>query len=148
MNKLLFLVVISYLISSCNQPSDTGEANDLVTTTDPEQSKTSSNNDTAETDVITASPDKYKVVLENKHVRVIEYTLKPGEKDNPHTHPPKTSYVISGGTFRVYSENQEPFDYVEVQGTTEWSDRTSKHYVENIGNTTITILLTEIKSVN
>jgi quercetin dioxygenase-like cupin family protein len=96
--------------------------------------------------VLTASPDKYKLLLENDHVRVIQYTLKPGEKDNPHTHPPKTSYVISGGTFRVFPENEEPFDYVEVQGVTEWSDKTSKHYVENVGNTTITILLTEIKA--
>jgi quercetin dioxygenase-like cupin family protein len=148
MNKLLFLIGMSYLISSCNQTSSTSEGHDLVTTADLEQSRTSSKIDTTEIDVLTASPDKYKVVLENEHVRVIQYTLKPGEKDNPHTHPPKTSYVISGGTFRVYPENQEPFDYVEVQGTTEWSDRTSKHYVENIGNTTITILLTEIKSVN
>ena len=86
------------------------------------------------------------LVLENDYVRVIEYTLKPGEKDNPHTHLQKTSYVISGGTFRVYPENEEPFDYVEVNGVTEWSDKTSKHYVENVGNTTITILLTEIKT--
>ena len=86
------------------------------------------------------------LVLENDYVRVIEYTLKPGEKDNPHTHLQKTSYVISGGTFRVYPENEEPFDYVEVNGVIEWSDKTSKHYVENVGNTTITILLTEIKT--
>lgn len=134
MNKLIFLLSICFLNSACNQPSTSGNDNNRV---QPDQSL----------DVLTASPDKYKLVLENEHVRVIEYTLKPGEKDNPHTHPPKTSYVISGGTFRVYQENEEPFDYVEVKGITEWSDRTSKHYVENVGSTTITILLTEIKSV-
>lgn len=129
------------LASSCDQPS--ASDNTLGT----EKNTALMVTGITEIDVLTASPDKYKLVLENDHVRVIEYTLKPGEKDNPHTHPPKTSYVISGGTFRVYPENEEPFDYVEVQGVTEWSDRTSKHYVENIGNTTITILLTEVKGV-
>jgi quercetin dioxygenase-like cupin family protein len=80
-------------------------------------------------------------------VRVIEYSLKPGEKENPHTHPPKTSYVISGGTLKVYPENEKPFDTEEVTGTTEWAGKRSKHYVENIGQTTVKILLTEIKFV-
>ena len=133
MNKLLFLFSLCLLMSSCNQPSTSTEDNNKMHTD-------------STLDVLTASPDKYKLVLENEHVRVIEYTHKPGEKDKPHTHPAKTSYVISGGIFRVYPENKEPFDYVEVQGATGWSDKTSKHYVENIGTTTITILLTEIKS--
>ncbi len=143
--KIIFLITCCYVTSSCNQPSTSTNENNLITTTDTAQSKMSKI-DTEEADVLTASPDKYKLVLQNEHVRVIEYTLKPGEKDNPHTHPPKTSHVISGGTFRVYPENEEPFDYVEVQGVTEWSDKTSKHYVENIGKTTITMLLTEIKA--
>ncbi len=148
MNKLNFLISICCLASACNQSTTPIENNNLTTASDTLQSKPSSKEASVEIDVISASPDKYKVVLENEHVRVIEYTLKPGEKDNPHTHPAKTSYVISGGTFRVYPENEKPFDYVEIQGVTEWSDKTSKHYVENIGNTTITILLTEIKSLN
>lgn len=144
MNKLIFLLSIGLINSSCNQPTSTKD--NLVTTNDTIQSSHLPKPDTTAIDVLIASPDKYTLILENEYVRVIEYTLKPGEKDNPHTHPAKTSYVISGGTFRVYPENDEPFDYVEVQGVTEWSDKTSKHYVENIGNTTITILLTEIKS--
>lgn len=142
MNKLIFLLSIGLVISSCNQPTST---KDNLITNDTIQSRLPKP-DTTAIDVLKASPDKYTLRLENEHVRVIEYSLRPGEKDNPHTHPAKTSYVISGGTFRVYPENEEPFDYVEVQGMTEWSDKTSKHYVENIGNTTITILLTEIKS--
>ncbi len=145
MNKLIFLLSICYIISSCDQPSTSTKSN-LITASDTLQSEISAEVDTTAIDVLEASPDKYKLVLENEYVRVIEYTLKPGEKDNPHTHPPKTSYVISGGIFRVYPENEKPFDYVEVQGVTEWSDKTTKHYVENIGNTTITILLTEIKT--
>jgi len=144
MNKLIFLLSIGLLISSCNQPTSTND--NLITTNDTIKNNLLPKPDTTAIDVLKVSPDKYTLLLENEHVRVIKYSLRPGEKDNPHTHPAKTSYVISGGTFRVYPENDEPFDYVEVQGVTEWSDRTSKHYVENIGSTTITILLTEIKS--
>lgn len=147
MNKFILLFSICCITSSCNQPSTSSENNNQTTATDTNQSKALSKNDATEIDVLNASPDKYKLVLENEHVRVVQYTLKPGEKDNPHTHPPKTSYVISGGTFRVYPENEKPFDYVEVEGASEWSDRTSKHYVENVGSTTITILLTEIKAI-
>ena len=98
-------------------------------------------------DAVKASPGKFKILLENDYVRVVEYSLKPGEKDSTHTHPPKTSYVISGGRLRVYPENEKPFESEEVKGVAEWAGKRGKHYVENIGNTTVTILLTEIKNV-
>ena len=83
--------------------------------------------------------------MENEYVRIVEYSLKPGEKDNTHTHPPKTSYVISGGMLRVYPEGGKTFDFEEIKGASEWADKVGRHYVENIGETTVTILLTEIK---
>jgi beta-alanine degradation protein BauB len=95
---------------------------------------------------VESSPDKAKILLENEYVRVIEYSLRPGEKDSTHTHPPKTSYVISGGLLRIYPENEKPFDAEEISGSAEWSDKVGKHCVENIGKTTVTILLTEVKS--
>jgi creatinine amidohydrolase/Fe(II)-dependent formamide hydrolase-like protein len=101
-----------------------------------------------EIDFVKVSPNLVKVLFENEYVRVLEYSLKPGEKDNPHTHPPKSSYVISGGLLRVYPENGKPFDAEETKGASEWSGRVGKHYVENIGKTTVTILLTEIKSAH
>jgi len=32
-------------------------------------------------DPVTASPNNYKIILENEHVRVLEMTLKVGETD-------------------------------------------------------------------
>lgn len=96
-------------------------------------------------DFVQSSPDKVRVMLENDKVRVLQYSLQPGEKDNPHTHPPKTSYVISGGRLRVYPEGEKPFDTEEITGASEWADYRGLHYVENIGSTTVTILLTEVK---
>jgi quercetin dioxygenase-like cupin family protein len=102
--------------------------------------------DSTEIDVIQVSPDKCKLLIENEYVRVMEYTLAPGEKDNPHTHPPKSYYVVEGGTLRVYPENGQPFNAEERQGAAEWGDYVGKHYVENIGTTTVKLLVTEVKA--
>jgi beta-alanine degradation protein BauB len=141
MTKPFLIIAICFLTISCNQNSKETEVNSVA-----ESTYSPTKTDITEIDFVKSSPDKAKIVLENEYVRVIEYSLKPGEKDSTHTHPPKTSYVISGGTLRVYPENEKPFDSEEVTGTTEWAGKRGKHYVENIGKTTVTILLTEIKN--
>lgn len=98
-------------------------------------------------DVLKASPANFKLLLENEHVRMLEYTLKPGEKDTPHTHPAKSSYVVTGGKIKVHLENGETILVDEVTGTASWMGYTGKHYLENIGNTTIKIIITEVKGV-
>ena len=87
------------------------------------------------------------MLLENDHVRVLEYTLKPGTKDLTHTHPPKSSYIISGGQLKVHFENGDSSIFDDKAGTTSWMDHVGKHWVENIGTTEIKIILTEVKSV-
>ena len=96
-------------------------------------------------DPVKVSPAIFKVLLENEHVRVVEYSLNPGEKDEWHTHPPKSSYVFSGGQLKVHLENGEIIMVNEKAGTASWMDYVGKHYVENIGNTTVTIVFTELK---
>ncbi len=96
-------------------------------------------------DPVKASPDKFKIVMENEHLQVVQYSLKPGEKDNWHTHPAKSSYVISGGRLKVFLENGGTIIAEEKTGTASRMDYAGKHYVENFGSTEVTILLTEIK---
>ena len=60
-------------------------------------------------DAVAVSPDRFKILLENQHVRVIEYVLLPGQRDEWHTHPPKVSYVVTGGTLRITTEDGESF---------------------------------------
>jgi hypothetical protein len=146
MTRPIFIIVICFLAISCNQNSKEEESNPLTKSTDSLNNKKLTGIDTTEIDFVESSPDKAKILLENEYVRVIEYSLKPGEKDSTHTHPPKTSYVISGGMLRIYPENEKSFDAEEVKGKAEWADKRGKHYVENIGKTTVTILLTEIKT--
>lgn len=146
MTRPIFILLISFLIISCNQNSKQGDSNLLTKSSVSLNRKKLTEIDTIEIDFVESTPNKTKILLENEYVRVIEYTLKPGEKDSTHTHPPKTAYVISGGQLRIYPENAKPFDAEEISGNVEWSEKVGKHFVENIGFTTVTILLTEVKS--
>ena len=96
-------------------------------------------------DAVVAAPALFKVLLENEHVRVIEYQLAPGEKDAPHTHPPKVSYILAGGRLRIYPAEGEPFEADEIAGNVSWDDARAWHFVENIGETPVRILLIEPK---
>jgi quercetin dioxygenase-like cupin family protein len=100
----------------------------------------------AEIDPVREFPDKYTVLFENEHVRVVEYALEPGERDGTHTHPPKLSYVLAGGTLRISPEGMESFLSEEVTGAAHWSERLGRHEAENVGDTTVRILLVEVKA--
>jgi quercetin dioxygenase-like cupin family protein len=93
------------------------------------------------------SPDKYKVLLENEHVRIVEYEIQPGEKETWHTHPPKASYVVSGGQLRITPEGGDSFIVDEVAGNAAWMGAVGPHFGENVGTTPIRIALVEIKSL-
>lgn len=96
-------------------------------------------------DPVKVSPGIFKVLMENDRARVIQYSLNPGEKDDWHTHPGKVSYVVSGGKLRVKMENGGAIAVDEKTGTASWMDHIGKHYVENIGTTTVVIVYTELK---
>ncbi len=97
-------------------------------------------------DALTASPANFTLLLENEHVRVLEYTLLPGAQDQWHTHPPKVSYVLSGGELEVHLDDGTSFLADEKTGAADWAGVRGKHYVKNVGNTPVRILLVEDKS--
>lgn len=99
----------------------------------------------ASTDAVVVAPDRFKVLLENEHVRVLEYRLKPGERDPWHTHPAKVSYVAEGGELRIHLADGTSFLSSEVQGHAEWRDALPRHYAENVGSTPVRIILVEVK---
>jgi beta-alanine degradation protein BauB len=98
-----------------------------------------------EPDELVASPENYKLLFENEHVQVLEYSLEPGKKDQWHTHPPKSSYVVSGGLLKVYLEDGKTKEAQETAGTASWDGAVGRHQVENIGTTPVKIILTEAK---
>jgi quercetin dioxygenase-like cupin family protein len=99
-------------------------------------------------DAVAVSPDRFKVLLENPQVRVIEYVLLPGERDQWHTHPPKVSYVVTGGTLRISTDDGQSFVTDEKTGSATWMDTLGRHYAENVGTTPVRIVLVEIKSAS
>ena len=100
---------------------------------------------TPQVDALTASPENFRLVLENDDVRVLEYTLLPGQKDRRHTHPQRVAHVISGGQLRVGFPDGTHRDFDEIAGTSEWSKPSPLHDTQNIGTTPIKILLVEVK---
>ncbi len=99
-------------------------------------------------DPVAVSPTMYKVLLENEHVRVVEYQIKPGEKDNWHTHPAKASYVVSGGSLRITTEEGESFIVDEEAGSSTWFGAVGRHFGENVGKTPVRIVFIEIKRID
>ena len=96
-------------------------------------------------DALTASPENFRLILENDDVRVLEYTLLPGQKDRRHTHPQRVAHVISGGQLRVGFPDGTHKDFNEIAGISEWSKPSPLHDTQNIGTTPIKILLVEVK---
>ncbi len=142
MTKLISIIVICFLMHSCNQYSKSTQDKDQIAFNDTLKAIRSAK---LNIDGLKASAANFKLLLENEHIRVLEYTLKPGEKDTPHTHPAKSTYVVSGGKIKVYLENGEELIFDEKAGTANWADYIGKHFVENIGTSTVKIVLTEIK---
>lgn len=99
-------------------------------------------------DALSQAPTRFRLLLENEHVRVLEYKLEPGEKDAWHTHPPKVSYVVTGGRLRIHLADGTHFDTDEAEGTAVWMNELPKHYAENIGKTAVKIVLIEVKVAN
>ena len=95
-------------------------------------------------DPVKTDSDKYKVVLENEHVRVLEYRDKPGEKTTMHAHPDfvvlarsafKRQLTLPGG--KTVLREFKP-------GEVMWTDAHS-HIGENVGDTDTHVLIFELK---
>ena len=99
-----------------------------------------------EIDPVSVSPEMFTVILANEHVRVVEYILEPGQRDQWHTHPPKVSYVLGGGSLRIRTEDGNSFIVEEKSGTASWMNSLGRHYAENVGKTSVRILLVELKA--
>ena len=97
-------------------------------------------------DPVEVSPQQFKIDFENDHVRVVSYRLQPGERDNWHTHPAKVSVITGGGLLRITTGDGESFEVTEEAGSAAWMSALGRHFAENIGDTTVKVVLVEIKS--
>lgn len=99
-------------------------------------------------DALVSSPGNFKLLLDNDHVRVLQYTLPPGALDHWHTHPPRVGYVLSGAKIRVTEADGTHEDYDEKAGEIYWGGFSPLHDTLNLDSKPYIALLVEVKGVN
>ncbi|HKY42268.1 MAG TPA: cupin domain-containing protein [Pyrinomonadaceae bacterium] len=85
------------------------------------------------------------VKLDNPRVRVLDVTLKPGEKEKTHSHPAYVVYIIEGGKVRNHAADGTVAEAELKTGDVLYRDPLT-HWAENIGNTTLRLVLVELKN--
>ncbi|MGE5232760.1 MAG: cupin domain-containing protein [Acidobacteriota bacterium] len=95
-------------------------------------------------DPVVVNSSTVHVKLENRHVRVLEATLQPGQKEQMHSHPATILYVISGGKVRNHTADGKTTEGVLHAGDVSYREPTT-HWAENVGTTTIHLILVELK---
>jgi quercetin dioxygenase-like cupin family protein len=99
---------------------------------------------TREQDPLTVNSKTIVLKLENARVRVLEATLKPGDKEKTHSHPAYVIYVIEGGKVRTHGADGTVTEADFKTGDVIYREPVT-HWAENIGNTTIRLELVELK---
>ncbi len=97
-------------------------------------------------DAVKTDPDKYKVVLENERVRVLEYRDKPGQKTKMHTHPDFVLQAMAPFKRKLTLSNGKTMTREFKAGEIVWMNAQS-HLGENIGETDTHVLITELKEI-
>jgi quercetin dioxygenase-like cupin family protein len=96
-------------------------------------------------DPVVTDGDKYKVVMENERVRVLEFRDSPGQRTSPHYHP---DYVLCAlSSFRrklTLSGGREAVVGIKA-GQVVWGTAQS-HIGENVGDTDTHVLIVELKT--
>jgi quercetin dioxygenase-like cupin family protein len=95
-------------------------------------------------DVAVVNAKTIRIKLDNSRARVMEATLKPGEKEAMHSHPPYLIYVLAGGKVRNHNADGTTAEATYAVGDTIYREPLT-HWSENIGATTIRLLLVELK---
>ena len=96
-------------------------------------------------DPVKVAPNVYKVVLENDRVRVLEATLKPGEKAPMHSHPANVVYPLNASKARFTMPDGRSVEVELKPGEASWHEAET-HASENIGSTDAHVLVVELKS--
>ena len=93
-------------------------------------------------DPVQVSSKNYKILMENKHVRVLEMNLTAGETDVTHSHPSETVYFVSGGKVKIHLPNGDAMDADIPDGHVMWHEEWT-HRVENVGTSDVRAIIVE-----
>lgn len=95
-------------------------------------------------DPVPLYPENYKVLLENDRVRVLDFQLKKGAKENFHSHPAAVTYVLAPFKIR-FSFPDGTTKIREAKAGDVFFGEALIHASENIGDTDAHGLLVEMK---
>jgi quercetin dioxygenase-like cupin family protein len=95
-------------------------------------------------DPVPLYPDNYKVLFENDRVRVLDFRLAKGAKENAHSHPAHVVYVLTGFKVRFTLANGETVLRETKDGQVLFSQPVT-HASENVGTTDAHGILVELK---
>ena len=96
-------------------------------------------------DPVVVNSKTIKVKFENDRVRVLEAELPPGVKEQVHSHPAYVIYVLAGGKVRNYGTDGKTTETQLKTGEVIYRDPLT-HAAENIGDTTMHLILVELKT--
>lgn len=94
-------------------------------------------------DPVKVAPDKYKVLLENERVRVLEYRGKSGDKTAMHSHPAYVTYSLASGKAKFTSPDGKVTERELKAGEATWNSGET-HASESMGSEAH-VLLVELK---
>jgi hypothetical protein len=105
-------------------------------------------------DALVAAPQHHTLLLENRHVRVLEARVGPGERVPLHTHRwPSLLHILSWSDFIRRDETGTVLSDSRLHAsstappTVVWSEPLPPHSLENVGTTEIRVISVELKEV-
>lgn len=96
-------------------------------------------------DAVTSNPDLYRILLDNERVRVLDQRLKPGRRENMHSHPAYVKYTLSTyrGTVTYQSGTATSMRRINA-GQVMWFNAET-HSQKNSGKTDMHTIMFELK---
>ncbi len=144
-NSICFFVLISALfLIGCNESATTSEKKDMDTTSAVINSDTSSMPayDPA-MEPLTVGAKFSKKLGDTLNIKMYEFTLKPGDSAELHTHPDHAVYVLQGGKLAVTFQGMGR-QIMDLKTGTGFISGALSDAGKNIGNTTVKLLVTDI----
>jgi mannose-6-phosphate isomerase-like protein (cupin superfamily) len=91
-----------------------------------------------------AAPNNYKLLFEDDTHRVVEMSLKAGQKDNEHSHTAEVVYFISGGSAKISMPDGQSME-AEIPDGHVMAHEAWTHTVENTADKDIKAIIFETK---
>ncbi len=101
-------------------------------------------NQNSKVDPVSLDPDKFKIRIENKRIRVLEASIASGEGHGMHWHPEHLIYTLSSYKVQDTFPDGNTKTMERSAGELLWGEEIT-HATQNIGNTRVQALIIEFK---